>query len=71
MLTKDEEEIRQCPVYLTISNLSHEIWRLWVRPEGIMVVLITIYKGDSFDVQIEIYHQNIRVITKDKCNKRH
>lgn len=36
-----------------------------------MVGLIPIYKEDLFDVKIEIYHQIIKVITKDKYNKRY
>lgn len=32
--------------------------------------LIIIYKKDSFDIKIEIYYQTIKIITKDKYNKR-
>ena len=36
-----------------------------------MVSLITIHKKDLFNVKIEIYHQKIRVITKNKCNNKY
>ena len=36
-----------------------------------MVGLISIHKGDSFDVKMEIYYQTMGVITKGKCNNRH
>ncbi len=71
VLTEHAGDIAQWPVYLTIGNLSHEIRRSRVRPGGLMVGLIPIHKGDSFDVKMEIYHQTMRVITKDKCSNRH
>lgn len=41
-----------------------------MRPEGIMVGLIPIHKGDLYSVKIEIYHQTIRVIIKSAYNYR-
>lgn len=39
---------------------------------GEMIVgLICIHKSNSFDVKIDIYHQIMGVIPKDKCNKKH
>lgn len=35
-----------------------------------MIGLILIHKDDLFDVKIEIYYQTIRLITKNKCNKK-
>ena len=61
----------QWPIYLTIGNLSHEIRRSRVKPEGIMDGFIAIHKRDLFDVKMEIYHRTMGVITKDKCNNRH
>ncbi len=58
-------DIAQWPVYLTIGNLSHEIRRSRSRPGGMMVGLIYIYKGDSLEVKMEIYHQTMGMITKD------
>ena len=71
VFTERARDMAQWPVYLTIGNLSHEIRRSPVRPEGMMVDLIPIYKEDSFDVKMEIYHQTIEIITKSKCNNRH
>ena len=71
VLIEHAGDMAQWPVYLTIGNLSHEIWRSRVRPGGMMVGLIPIHKGDSFDVKMEIYHQTMGVITKGKCNNRH
>lgn len=56
VLTKFVGNMAQWPVYLTIANLSHEIRRSRIRPEGIMIGLIPIHKGDSFEVKMEIYH---------------
>ena len=71
VLTEHAGDIAQWPVYLTIGNLSHEIRRSRVKPGGMMVGLIPIYKGDSFDVKMEIYQQTMGIITKGKCNNRH
>lgn len=71
VLTKHARDMAQWPIYLTISNLSHKIWRLQVRSERIIIGLIPIHKSDQFNVKIEIYYQTIGVITKSKYNKRH
>ena len=44
-----------------------------MRPEGMMVGLISIHKEDSFKVKIEIYYQTMGVITKCKlkCHVLH
>ncbi len=64
VLTEHTGDMAQWPVYLTIGNLSHEIRRSRSRPGGIMVGLIPIYKGDSVEVKMEIYHQTMGMITK-------
>ena len=63
-LTKNEGEIAQWPIYLIISNLNHEIQRLYIKLRGIMIGLISIYRGDCLEIKIEIYHQIIKVIIK-------
>ncbi len=70
VLTEHEGDMVQWPVYLTIGNLSHRIRKSRIRPGGMMVGLIPIHKGDSLEVKMEIYHQNMGVITKckSKCH---
>ena len=57
-------------MYVTIGNLSHEIWSSQGRPAAMMVGLILLYKGDLLGVKIKIYYQTIRVIIKDACNHK-
>ncbi len=64
VLTKHVGDMAQWPVYLTISNLNHEIRRSRSRPREIMVGLIPIHKGDSLEIEIEIYHQTMGIIIK-------
>lgn len=56
MLTKLVQNMVKWPIYLIISNFNHKIWRLRVSPGKIIVGLILIYKGDLFNIKIEIYH---------------
>ncbi len=64
VLIEHAEDMAQWPIYLTIGNLSHEIRRSRSRPRGMMVDLIPIYKGESLEVKMEIYHQTMGMITK-------
>lgn len=52
-------------MYLTMSDLSHEIQGSPIRPERIMIGLIPIHKKDFFKVNLEIYYQTIGLIIKD------
>ena len=60
VLIKHAKNIVQWPVYLIIGNFSHKIRRLRSRPKEMMIGLILIYKNDSLEVKIEIYHQTMR-----------
>ena len=64
VLTEYIKNITKWSVYITISNLSYEIKRLWSRSEKMIVGLIPIDKRDFLEVKIEIYHQTIRIIIK-------
>ena len=66
VLIKHLEDIAQWPIYLTIGNLSYEIQRSPIRPGGMIVGLISIYKRNFFKIKIEIYYQTIKIITKYK-----
>lgn len=65
VLIKYVEDMAQWPIYLTISNLNHEIWNSQIRLGGMMIGLIPIHKKDFLRVKIEIYYQTMRMIIKD------
>lgn len=54
------------PVYLTIGNLNHETRKQHKRPNGLLLGLIPIHKGDDVDIKLEIYHTCLGVMTKRK-----
>lgn len=56
VLTKHAEDMMQWLVYLVIRNLSYKIRKSQLKPGKIMVGFISIYKGDSFEVKMEIYY---------------
>lgn len=58
----------QQPIYLIMRNLSHKIQRLQIRPKGMMVGLIFIYKKEIFEIKMMIYNQIMGVITNSKSN---
>ncbi len=64
VLTEHVRDMAQWPVYLTIGNLSHEIRRSRLKTGGMVVSLISIHKGDSLEVIMEIYHQTMGMIIK-------
>lgn len=57
-------------MYLIICNLSHEIWRLWVKLGGMIIGLGLIYKKELFDVKMEIYCQTMGKIIENKCSNK-
>ena len=70
VFTKYAKDMAQWHVYLTIGNLSHEIQKSQVRPKRIIVGLIPMYKDDLLSMKMEIYHQTMKVISKNACNHR-
>lgn len=58
------EDIVQCSIYLTIGNLSHEIWKSLKNIREMIIEPIYMYKKDSLKVKIKIYHQTLAVIIK-------